>query len=634
MTIERFGHDQFTGVNDWGEFTDDTYGRVSSATSAPTIHYVNEAGVPEHIVDELKNNRDIASQIEKWQQSLSQTMETPTVDVFNRRKWHGAQHVFANMSMCAWAIENDDILSTTADVVEGLMWGGCVFELYDADQEDVWNQWAATVNLDARLREMSRELLKVSQFYVGLWWERKTYRVRDDRTQSVVEEYEQQKRELDFERMKQENDFQRANDPQGLIPELKQPEQKAKTGGNRSRRKEFKVRVPTAMTIFDPTKIVPVGNLLFGKERFAYVADQNEHQGFGRAMSGEVIDQMVLKLIEKKYTPTQSERNEFSEMGISPDRLWLMREDAVFRHTLTKADYERFAAVRLKPILPLLEMKQHLRNSDRAALIGNANYIVVITKGSDKLPAKPAEIANLQEQSRIIARLPVLVGDHRLNVQIVAPPIDNIMLESRYQVIDSRLVFTMLRSYSPVVQGGNSSGTGVSEMSRVISKGLESRRKMLVRTLEAEVFQRVLDANEDTDLTEFPSLNFTPKRIALDLSAEVIGQILKLRDRGDISRETTLEELEYDQDVEVRRRADERLHYDRVFESVTPHSSPLANPYGTQQPGQPGQPGQMPGKMPMDPQKPGDNVGPKGQPRTEGGRPPAVKETQPRQKKS
>ena len=35
------------------------------------------------------------------------------------------------------------------------------------------------------------------------------------------------------------------------------------------------------------------------------------------------------------------------------------------------------------------------RAEDRAALIGNTNFIVVITKGTDKLPAKPAEIANL-----------------------------------------------------------------------------------------------------------------------------------------------------------------------------------------------------------------------------------------------
>ena len=54
------------------------------------------------------------------------------------------------MSQCAWAVENDDILSTLADVVEGLMWQKMRFELFDRDQQDMWNQWAAEVNLDGR----------------------------------------------------------------------------------------------------------------------------------------------------------------------------------------------------------------------------------------------------------------------------------------------------------------------------------------------------------------------------------------------------------------------------------------------------------------------------------------------------
>jgi hypothetical protein len=145
---------------------------------------------------------------------------------------------------------------------------------------------------------------------------------------------------------------------------------------------------------------------------------------------------------------------------------------------------------------------------------------------------------------------------------------------------------------------------------------------MLVRALERYIFKLILDRNEGV-LDERPQLEFAPKRITLDFKADIMGQILKLRDRGDISRETTLEELDYDQDREVLRRARERAEYDEVFTSATPFASPTQQPYATGQPGQPGQPGQQ-GQP---------NVGPNGQPRTEGGRPAGKTEETPRKPK-
>ena len=606
-----------------GSVTDD--GR-SLRFGGGSVHYINESGEPDAaVLDALKSNQDIANAIEQWSQSLSQTGNDRTLDVFNRNRWQGAQHTLAVMSQCSWAVDNDDILSTTCDVVEGLMWQKCHFEVFDDDQQDIWNQWAGTINLDSLLRKMGRELFKVSQVYVGMWWANKKYRVKDAQIPDKIDEFREQAEYEAYERAVRERQamIERHQGAEGFIepPEIPEPKKKSRRG-NRTRRREFNLKVPTAVTIFDPTKIVPVGSSMFGQERFAYVADLHENESFTKAHRLEVADPMAMQLLEEKYTPSQSERATLGDLGVNPDHLWLMRTDAVFRHTLTKSDYERFAPVRLKSALPLLEMKQHVRASDRASLIGNTNFIVVITKGSDKYPAKAAEIENLREQARIIARLPVLVGDHRLNVDIVAPPLDNTLIESRWQVLDSRLVFKALQSYSPVVQGGNSSGTGVSEMSRVIARGMESRRHMVLRTLEAKMFDLIVEANEDLD--ETPSLEFTPRRISLDFNADIIGQILKLRDRGDISRETTLEEIDFDQDVEVLRRSQEKIRYDEVFSSATPHSSPQNNPYSA---------GQTPPPPTPPPGTPGSNLGPDGQPRTEGGRPRGVPEDEPRARK-
>ncbi len=634
--------DQMDGA-DGSTFTDERYGDVETATTTPSLTYVNEHGEVDDDYTEMfegpmgrRARREIASVIEKWSQSLSGYGPQASLDVFNRHRWEGARHTHSIMSQCAWAVENDDVLSTLADVLEGLMWQKCGFELNDEDQESVWNQWAQDVNLDARLRAIGREMFKVSQVYVGLWWEKKAYQVQDDEVETSLEEWERKKEERDHEEEVKKHEqyvHQNANTPGFIAPPPPKDLEKEERRGNRTRRKTYMLTVPTAMTIFDPTKVIPVGTMMFGRERFAYVADRGEDEAFGKVLTGDVVDDTVLRLIEKKYQPSEADKQHCADIGVDHNRLWLFRKDAVFRHSATKADYERYAAVRLKPVLEVLEMKQHLRASDRAVLIGNTNFIVVITKGTDKHPAKPAEIGNLQEQARTVARLPVLVGDHRLNVEIVAPPLDHTLSQARWETLDARLVHRALRTYAPVGTAGAQGGTtGISEMGRVIANALQSERHMVVRTLEARIFMEILERNAAVrDFDEFPTLTFRPKRISLDFDKDVIAGILKLRDRGDISRETTLEELDFDQVTEVLRRAQERVIFDPVFESGTPHSSPAMNPYGVSQPPPPGMPPPQ-GAPPA--QKPGANVGPKGQPRTEGGRPAGVVEDKPRKRKT
>lgn len=539
--------------------------RAVVRSTTPTVAYINETGLPDELImDEIRENREIASQIEKWSQELQGRNREANVDLFGRQTWNGHGHVFSDMARAAFAVDHDDILSTLADVTEGLTFNRCRFEMNDDDQEDVWNQWAAEVDLDSRLREIFRELFKVSQVYVGLWWDTRVYTVRTK------------------------------PDPEKLLDET------PAKGGNTKRRKRFTLRAPSSMTVFDPTKVLPVGQLMFGRERFAYCAGRAEDMAFKAVMGGDVVDATVLQLLDGKYTPTEDEVHLCQELGVDPARLWLFRPGTVFRIGLTRAHYERFVGVRLKSAFQLLDMKGALRRSDSSALVGSANFLIILKKGSDKLPAKPAEIDNLREQARVVARLPVLVGDHRLSVEIVSPTLDNTLTESRWQVLDSRLVFAALRSFQPIVQGGNSSGSGVSEMSRVVSQGLENRRHLMVRGLERGIFSPAMKLSEDLD--ERPTLTFLPKHVSLDFKLDVMNAILKLRDRGDISRETTLDELDFDQDVEARRRARERVTYDKVFQSGTPFASPQMNPF------------ESPGKEP-----------PK-----EVGRPPGIREDEPR----
>jgi hypothetical protein len=71
--------------------------------------------------------------------------------------------------------------------------------------------------------------------------------------------------------------------------------------------------------------------------------------------------------------------------------------------------------VRLKSVFPLLDLKQQLMEADRVTLVGAANFILLVRQGTKEEPATQEEIDNLKENFKVVAKLPVVVGDHRLS---------------------------------------------------------------------------------------------------------------------------------------------------------------------------------------------------------------------------
>jgi hypothetical protein len=282
-----------------------------------------------------------------------------------------------------------------------------------------------------------------------------------------------------------------------------------------------------------------------------------------------------------------------------------------FRHTATRPQYQPFATVRMKSIFELLDLKSQLRQMDRAHLIGGTNFIIVVTKGTDQLPAKPQEIANLQSQVRTVARLPVLVGDHRLHVEIITPKLDNTLKAERYNAIDSRI---SSRLYLTMVSGAYQSGTTGDDsikLTKVIARGLESRRHMLRRTLEKQLFGPLFMSNEV--LTTQPKLEFHPKNIALDFDPNFASFLLDLRASSELSRETLLSQFDMDEADEARLLEREREIYDDIFQTAIPFDAPQNNQQRTGQP-QVNQDPNTPGKTNTD-QSGKPSTGPKNQPK-------------------
>lgn len=483
------------------------------------------------VVKALQNEQPEIAALMRWG-----ALSTRHGSLFERDAYVTPDNVYDQMKTAQRAAVHDDVVAGVIDSTEALAFGKVDFEAEDEDEEDIWNQIAADIDLDARLREMWREEFTVSQVYGAVFWGRKTYKVRGKSQRGV------------------------------------------------SRKKTFvNIQVPRGLTFLDPLKIVPVGNLMFNQERLAYIADRGENDMIDQVIFGTKTDPLISQLIDQKYVPDRGDRKLLGDLlgdrgGV--DRLYLMNERNVFRHTATRPQYQRFADIRMTAVFELLDLKHQLRAMDRAHLLGGTNFIVLVTKGSDAIPARPEELSNLQMQVRTVARVPVIVGDHRLKVEIVTPKLDSTLQPERYNGLDARITARLYQMFMTGNFAAGAKGDDSIKLARVVARGLQARRHMLRRTIEKRIVRPTVEANDA--FTGFVKLQFHPKRVDLDFDPAFANYILDLRDRGDLSRESVLDEVDFSQTDEARKRRMETEKYDKIFTPVNvpvpgvPNSGPAS----------------------------------------------------------
>lgn len=511
---------------------------MSAEDDASVVEYDPETGTSVVLNDTGIPNNDV------WNAVTAQSPEIAALvrwgqntrggGIFDRDKYVDPPNIFDQFRVAQDAVSSDDVVSGVLETTESLAFNKVDFEAIDEDEEDVWNQVAEEIDLDARLREMWSELFTVSQFYCAMYWGKRSYKVRGKSQKGVA-----RKRTFDD------------------------------------------LTVPIGLTLLDPLKIMPVGSLLFNKEQLAWMADRAEADDINAVLNGEKTDPTVSQLISGKYTPSEVDRRALAPMmpsGYAPDRLYLMNPDTVFRHTATRPQYKRFADVRMRSVFELLDLKHQLRQMDRAHLLGGTNFIILVTKGSEKFPAKPQEIENLQSQVRMVARVPVIVGDHRLEVKIITPNTDKTLEPDRYNGLDARVTARLFQMFMTGNFSAGAKGDDSIKLARVVARGLASRRNMLRRTIESKVIKPMFEKNPQ--ITSDVSLRFHPKRIDLDFDPAWAQYILQLFDRGALSRETVLDEADFDQTDEARKREKEAAKFDKIFTppAVVPVPGAITNP--------------------------------------------------------
>lgn len=478
--------------------------------------------------------RQIAAQLSRWVDNAKAV--TNRSSMFDRGAYVAPDNPYRQMAIARKAVTDDDVVSAAAEVTEALAFSGVKWESREPDEADVFNQMAGEMNLDALVRKIHRERFTYSQTILGFWWGHGTFKVR------------------------------------------------GKTTKGNERKKTYDVWYPKAVTTLDPTKVVPVGMLAFGQERLAWQATPQEIEQYQRVLDGTLQDDLMSRFYAGQYVVADTdELQELSALGVDVSRLVLLNDAYIKRHTDTKQDFARFPDVRMRRVFKLLDLKQQLMEADRVTLIGAANYILLVRKGSKEDPAYPEEIQNLRENFDYVAKLPVIISDHRLEIEIITPKQDFTLQSEKYDVLDSRIAAAVLGLFTVVNAYPGISADSSIQQGRIIAKGLENSRHMIRRFLEKEIAKAVVEHPRNAGVFKHePNLAYVPAHVALDDDTGWAQAIMALRTQKELSRESVLEYFGFDQEVEAMRRTLEEDVYDDIFQTVVPFSSPDGQPPAAQ----------------------------------------------------
>ncbi len=486
---------------------------------------VNDSGLAtSDVIDAVGLDHKMLASVMRWSNEVRPTSRHGSL--FDRDRFVSPAGTFGKIRVARDAM-SDDIVGGAADATESLAFG--------EREQDRWNQWAGDINLDELLRSWWRTLWTDSQAVLACWWGQKTYRARG-------------------------------------------------TGeAGRPAREQPTVTVPLRISILDTLKVTPVGTLMFGMERLAYIATREEAMRFDEILglaaeprrAGEPAperqrDDIVERLIIGRYDAPLEEKRVLREEGVDPTYLYELDPTSVFRHTLTRGTgWQRFADVRMEGVFASLDQKNLLRQMDRTHLLGGINFIILIKKGSKEKPGTPAEINSLAANAQTLVRLPVMVTDHRVEIEIVKPPLDGILDQEKYRLLNGDIAARLLQT---LVLPSSNNDQDPLKLGKLIAEGLESRRRMMKRSFEKHVLALIVERNQA--FTSRPKLKYRPSQISLTFDSAWASFVFDARMANELSRDTFLGEFGFDQADEGRQREREAEKWDKIFKTQVPHSTP------------------------------------------------------------
>jgi hypothetical protein len=232
----------------------------------------------------------------------------------------------------------------------------------------------------------------------------------------------------------------------------------------------------------------------------------------------------------------------------------------------------------------LLEAKRLLSLMDYALLMGGTNYIVVCKKGSDALPAQQPELANLQNQVMHASRSGVMVGDHRLNIEIITPNLQELLNPAKRKLLGRKISMALLRVPEQVTEEAGSQGA-LNEL-EFISRAIGADRRKMISHVQASFYQATAERNRVVFKEGAPSIG-APKLI-LAGAKDWWSNVIQANDRGLIPHRWTVEALGFDYEAGLAERERELVRGDDDI--LVPGSVPFSSPEAGPQDNQPGRP--------------------------------------------
>jgi hypothetical protein len=261
--------------------------------------------------------------------------------------------------------------------------------------------------------------------------------------------------------------------------------------------------------------------------------------------------------------------------------LYKLNPRMVHRTTMPKGSVA-YPRPRMTANFALLEAKRLLNIMDYSLLQGGTNYIVVAKVGSDQLPAQQPEVDNLTEQVRTASRTGVLVGDHRITIEIITPDLKELLNASKRKLLGRKIAMALLSVPEQVTDDGG--GDAMQAEMEFAGNTITSDRHDIKRHVERFVYEEIVKRNPSSQIKSAPTLWFP--RVILAGVKDFYDNVVKARDRGDIPRKYAVEVLgfNYEAAVAQREREQEAGHDEIMIPGSVPFSSPATQ---LQSPGRP-----------------------------------------------
>jgi hypothetical protein len=518
----------------------------------------NRSGLPNATVEAAVSDYFVENASLAWGHETNFQTYANEGSLLARRQFRTPANVLDEIKLARDLADRDDDIAATIGQILALAFEGGM-ENQHADEKTValFNEIAKNMDLDLAMMELMRELLISSQINSATLFTRENLEFTLEGSEKIIEE---------------------------------------------------SVAAPL-LGVLPAENIRVIGNDMFRTGTLAYCPDNErlrmwleeffaERTTAARKAEMGRKDRVSAALFQGVIELSAEEMLDTSELPAWGGRLYLLNPRMVQRTTFPKGS-AKYPRPLLTRNFALLEAKRLLNIMDYALLQGGSNFIVVAKKGSDKLPAQPEEMTNLQQVVRRASKTGIIVGDHRLDFDIITPDLKELLNPTKRRMVGRKLAMAMLRLTEHGDEEGGSEG--IKADSETIARVVMSDRRLVIRHVEKHAYDQTVRRNKSTFPKGHPSI-WVPK-IVLQGTNFFTDYILKLRDRGDIPRKWAVDAagFDYEAGLQQRKREMERGDDDTLMPAAVPHSSPEMGPQDNNQ-GRPS--GSRDGRPTNDPARP------------------------------